>query len=330
MTELISVIVPVYKVEDCLERCIDSILDQTYSNFELILVNDGSPDNCGSICERYAAVDNRIKVIHQENQGVSQARNVGIEIALKNDKSRWITFVDSDDWIQKDYLKLLYDVAKTTNSKVSVCEYLKTSEECIKLQNDEFNIEMITPEKMIRKHRSLFVVVWGKLYKKELFTDIRYPIGKIHEDEFVTWKILFKVEIIPVIQNKLYIYYHRSDSIMHSKWNIKHLDAQDAFEEQLKYFKKNGYEKVLVDTAAMYILFLAQCIENINRYYRGTNTSLLKRRLKELYTGFYNKINLSREKKIIIWAMIAPLNLNVIPRFFRKKNRISKSYRTKK
>ena len=122
---LISVIVPVYKVEEYIYRCVDSILAQSFKDFELILVDDGSPDNCGKICDEYAQKDKRITVIHKENGGLSDARNTGIDWALKN--SNWITFIDSDDWVHTDYLKNLYNAVKENNVDISVCGYVNTT-----------------------------------------------------------------------------------------------------------------------------------------------------------------------------------------------------------
>ena len=117
---LISVIVPIYKVKEYLNRCVDSILSQTFTSFELVLVDDGSPDECGEICDDYAIKDDRIIVIHQSNKGLSEARNTGIDWAMKNSDSEWLTFVDSDDWIHPDYLRLLYDSAIKTNADKSI------------------------------------------------------------------------------------------------------------------------------------------------------------------------------------------------------------------
>ena len=125
----ISIIVPVYKVENYIHRCVDSILGQTYADFELILVDDGSPDNCGAICDDYAAKDSRVVVIHQENGGLSAARNAGIDWVLANSNSQWLTFIDSDDWVNKTYLESLLEVADEEDSLISVCNFLTASKE---------------------------------------------------------------------------------------------------------------------------------------------------------------------------------------------------------
>jgi len=132
----ISVIVPVYKVEAFLSRCVESILAQTYRDFELILVDDGSPDGCGVLCDGYARRDSRVHVIHQENGGLSAARNTGIDWVFANSVSRWIAFVDSDDWVHPDFLKVLYETAEKTACKLSVCDYFRTAGEDFPVQPD--------------------------------------------------------------------------------------------------------------------------------------------------------------------------------------------------
>ena len=131
----ISVIVPVYKVEAFLHRCVDSILCQSFSDFELILVDDGSPDSCGQICEAYAAKDSRIRVIHQKNGGLSAARNTGIDWVMANSGSHWLAFVDSDDWVHPDFLQTLYTAAEQTLSKISACGFFRTEGEDFPEQN---------------------------------------------------------------------------------------------------------------------------------------------------------------------------------------------------
>ena len=127
----ISVIVPVYKVEKYIHRCVDSILGQTYADFELILVDDGSPDNCGAICDEYAAKDSRVVVIHQENGGLSAARNAGIDWAFANSDSQWISFVDSDDWIHPCFLERLWQAARTYRVSISCCKFQRVCEEML-------------------------------------------------------------------------------------------------------------------------------------------------------------------------------------------------------
>ena len=178
---LISVIVPIYKVEKYLHKCIDSILAQTYTNLEIILVDDGSPDNCGKICDEYAAKDSRIKVIHQPNGGLSAARNAGLDIATGD----YIGFVDSDDYIAPDMYEKLYNALVKNDADMAICDYQRFGNE---LPYDEMSLttEVITGLQAMEKQNTVincsFVVAWSKLYKSFIFSNVRFPVGKINED----------------------------------------------------------------------------------------------------------------------------------------------------
>ena len=174
----ISVIVPVYKVEKYLERCVDSILNQTYTDFELLLVDDGSPDNCGKMCDEYAEKDNRIFVIHQKNGGLSAARNTGINWFYEQNNSDYITFLDSDDWVHPDYLKILMDGITKNNVILSVCNYTRVTEIIPHEKFDNVEYELTFPEDFLVNHSWQYNYAWGKLYHKSLFEDVRYPVGK--------------------------------------------------------------------------------------------------------------------------------------------------------
>lgn len=230
--DLISIIVPVYKVEKYINRCINSIVGQSYTNLEIILVDDGSPDNCGEICDSYAREDNRIRVIHKANGGLSDARNHGIETAT----GKWLMFVDSDDWIHPQTVEKLYEAVKKQSVRVSVCNYEETHEKNPQVDLNG-NIEIKTPKELYLKNNIAATVAWNKLYSKECFASIRYPVGKIHEDEYVTYRILFEQEKIAFIDQPFYAYFINPEGITKSRWNPKRLDAVDAFNEQLKYFK---------------------------------------------------------------------------------------------
>lgn len=241
MNELISVIVPVYKVEDYLKRCIDSILRQTYGNLEIILVDDGSPDGCCKICDEYAERDKRVKVIHKENGGLSDARNAGIDIA----QGSYVAFIDSDDWVHDKYIEKLYQLLKKTAADISVCNYMETSREDIPQNNIngkiyEFsNVEAL--EQLTNKLYLQMVVAWGKLYKKDLFNEIRFPEGKIHEDEFTSYRVIYKARKVVFTTERLIYYWQRPDSIMGSGFNVKHhLDVIQAYKERAEFFNDVG------------------------------------------------------------------------------------------
>ncbi len=248
----ITVIVPVYNVEPYLHRCVDSILAQTYTDFELILVDDGSPDNCPSICDAYAAQDERVRVIHQPNGGLSAARNAGIDWAFANSDSQWLTFIDSDDWVHKEYLERLLDAAVTQNVSISLCGFERTEGAEADVQ-DNMPVYLWTPEDFYVKDNVTATTAWGKLYWKSCFEEIRYPVGKIHEDEFVTYRILFEQEQIAVIDAPLYMYYQNPQSIMGSPWSERKMVSIEAIEGQLQYMEDKGFCAALREIRKRYI-----------------------------------------------------------------------------
>lgn len=252
----ISVIVPVYKVEPYLHRCVDSILAQTFSDFELILVDDGSPDNCPAICDEYAKKDDRVVVIHQENGGLSAARNAGIDWAFANSNSEWITFIDSDDWIHPEMIERLYLAAIDNKVSVSVCSYVETNGEEPTISIKKLHNELLSPEDFFITHRVNAIIACGKLYKKECFEEIRYPVGKIHEDEFTTYKILFEIKTISYINAPLYFYFVNPDGITKSEWSIRHLDLIDALHEQCVFFLNGNFFKAFSTLSIVYANYL--------------------------------------------------------------------------
>lgn len=231
----ISVIVPVYKVEQFLPRCIDSILNQNFTDFELILVDDGSPDNCGTICDHYASQDERIRVIHRENGGLSAARNSGMEWLYANSDSQWITFVDSDDWIHPDYLMLLYSGAVEQRCLISACRYFETCGDPFPAQIDA-KAECISADDYYcgSEYRES-PIACAKLYHVSLLREVRYPVGKLHEDEFTTFRVIYTAGKIAVLQAPLYAYYQNPEGIVRSKWNPRKLHIVEAFEVQIAY-----------------------------------------------------------------------------------------------
>lgn len=213
MNPIISIIVPVYKVEAYLEKCINSILNQTFSEFELILVDDGSPDKCPQICEEYAKKDFRIKVIHKENGGLSDARNAGIEIA----KGKYMGFVDSDDYIAPDMYDSLYRLITENGCDIAVCGAVNVGE------NDEAVYEDSDEAYVLNKADALYEMIcnrlftvntWNKLYRSELFQNIRFPKGMLYEDLATTYKLISESDKVVYSPMKKYAYLQRQGSIM--------------------------------------------------------------------------------------------------------------------
>ena len=240
----ISVIVPVYNVEKYLHRCVDSILAQTFTDFELILVDDGSPDNCGVICDEYTRKDSRVHVIHQANCGVAVARNSGIDWVFEKNESRWISFVDSDDWIHPQYLEILLQAAIESQKEISMCMFIETDIEA-PIENQRLSLKIVNPgDAYTYNSKSIDAYPWGRLYAKDCFRDIRYPAGRTWEDLATTYKLLYAQNEIAVAENVLYFYYIRGDSIVRTKWNRGKLDYLFACEEQIPFLDKHGENSV--------------------------------------------------------------------------------------
>lgn len=233
---VISVIVPVYQVEEYLERCVDSILAQSFHNFELILVDDGSPDGSGAICDTYASKDSRVRVIHKENGGLSDARNAGIEIA----QGKYLTFIDSDDYVRPDMLKALIEAINKYNTDISVCGLMGTTGELLPESKCGWQARIETPEQYYTRNSSIATSACGKLYRKSCFDNVRYPKGKLHEDAFVTYQVLFPCGQIAVMDDAGYACYTNPDSITRSSWHCGRLDLLEAIEQQINYFKQSG------------------------------------------------------------------------------------------
>lgn len=309
---LISVIVPVYKVEPYLARCIDSILAQTFTDFELILIDDGSPDNCGKICDEYSQKSNRIQVIHKENDGLSSARNAGIDWAFANSNSQWITFIDSDDWIHPQYLELLLSGANSTHTDICICEYTKTSKLSDFEKINNFNTQELTPEDLFVNHHVTSVIACCKLYKKSCFENIRYPLGKLHEDEYTTYKILFEKSSISYLEEPLYFYFTNSNSIMNSEWSPKRLDAIKAYEEQIAYFRKSGHKEALVKAERQLLWYVVAQIENTEKSDEyNFLASKLKKELRVYLKEFKIEANLSMSNGYDFYKVAYPTTTKI-------------------
>lgn len=260
---MVSVIMPIYNVEKYLERSILSVIKQTYKNMEIILVNDGSTDNSLKICEKYKEKDSRILVINKENGGLSSARNAGLDIA----RGDYIVLIDSDDFIEEHFIEYLLDVATMYNTDIAECSLEKVNEEQLyevdfKFNNDRKITVLNNFEALKRIHSDNFdeclrsVVVWNKIYKRKLFDGIRYPEGKQYEDEFTTYKLFYKSKKIAFSNEKLYAYVQRKNSIMKQSFNIKRLDAIEAYDAYLDFFEEKNLYDMQARTCRRYMRIL--------------------------------------------------------------------------
>ena len=236
--KFVSVIVPIYNVESYLKECIESILAQTWKNYEVILVDDGSTDLSGKLCDAYVNENDNVRVIHKENGGLSSARNAGIEVSVGN----YVAFVDSDDIIHPDYLKVLVEIAESQEADLVACDFIK-GENCQWIQDPAPQIEIRLGENILRKMNDKDVIVtvaWNKLYQRKFFDKygLRYPEGKIHEDMFLTPQVLYHANKMVITNQKLYFYRQRENSIMNTAFSLKQLDGLEAILFRIKLFEK--------------------------------------------------------------------------------------------
>lgn len=244
--DLISVVVPIYNVEKYLEECVDSIINQTYKNLEIILVDDGSTDNSGKMCDKFAQNDSRIKVIHKENGGLSDARNCGIEAAT----GKYIQFIDSDDYIDLDMFEILYNNLKKYNADISMCShYILTEDECTAEGSNELliydRVEILKEVLLDEKVRSY---AWNKLFSIKLFENIRFPKGKVFEDILTIPKLFEKANKVVLDDVSKYYYRQRKGSILHVQTKELRLAYINSALEIMEYIKEK--EKSLDDYCA--------------------------------------------------------------------------------
>lgn len=294
----ISVIVPVYKVEPFIHRCVDSILRQSFADFQLILVDDGSPDSCGDICETYGAQDSRIHVIHQKNGGLSAARNTGIDYVMAHSTSQWLAFVDSDDWIHPDFLKTLHSIALQTRSKISACGFFRTEGEAFP-ENQDYSVLSLNADDYYcgQIHGGVTAVAWNKLYHRSLFEELRYPVGKLHEDEFTTYLAVYQAGKIGVTSAALYAYYQNPEGIMRSQWNPRRMHVLEAFEQQIAFAKAQGNDRFFRKIAEQYLYSIYEHLNQAQPDYRKELQSKLRKALR-----LCKESGCFQEKRDLRWA----------------------------
>ena len=229
----ISVIVPVYNVEEYLERCVRSICNQTYSNLEILLVDDGSTDNSGKLCDTLSRQDSRIRVLHKANGGLSDARNVGMDAAA----GQYIAFVDSDDWIDPYMLELLHNLCVTYGAEISECSYRNIYADYVREETlCSGQILEATPVEAIAGNlnwKCFKPVAWNKLYRADIAEGIRYPVGRLHEDEFTTHKFYLAAQKIVYADISAYNYDHKREDSITASFRLNNLDSCQAFHEKV-------------------------------------------------------------------------------------------------
>ena len=316
---MVSVIVPVYNVEIYLNKCIESIINQTYKNIEIILVDDGSTDHSGVICDKYAKRDSRIRVLHKENGGLSDARNKGIDIS----NGEYLSFIDSDDWIELDMIEKMYNNAIDNSADISICrfEFVHSRQAIINNFSDKITVYE-GKDSILAMYKYLVFAshACNKLYKKELFKELRYPVGKLYEDQFITYKLIWNSKKIVCTESKYYYYYMRNDSIVNKKFDERDLHVLYATEEAAEYFKDRFKEVVPYVYYTWINNYIPMFLKAISSKFDITWFKKNRKIIFDNYWGYMRFNKASLKNKVIITAIVlAPDLFSCIVNTFRKK-----------
>ena len=295
----ISVIIPVYKVEKYLDKCIKSVVNQTFTDLEIILIDDGSPDRCPEICEQWAKKDSRIVVIHKKNGGLSDARNAGLNIAT----GEFISFVDSDDWIAKNMYEIMLNYLKREKADVCACGILA----CYPDKQIPMPVNSIVGNShdiflQLYTDARYPVAAWNKLYKSKCWSNLRFPKGKICEDAFTTYKIIDTADRIVQIKDNLYFYRIRSNSIMTSEFNINRMDEEEAWRMNYEFIEKK-YPDLKKPAYDFYL-------QRVERLIRAIPISE-KNKYRDEYSYLYNIL----KKNVLYITLFSDLNFKYRVRF---------------
>lgn len=309
---LISVIVPVYNVEKYLDKCVSSIVDQTYKNLEIILVDDGSPDNCPAMCDAWAERDSRIRVIHKENGGSAQARNVALEVS----RGDYIAFADSDDMMNRNMLTVLQKIAADQNADIVECGFSIDQKEVLDQAFNVFVETVYDSQMAMVEHLDDIIfrqVIWNKLYKAKTVEKIKFVEGKVIDDEFWTYRAIGNATKLVRIENKLYFYRQQDDSVMHQSYSLKRLVTIEAHIERHEFIQNKFPE--LYERSLVQLWF--DC-----RYHGQMSLLNLTGEEQTYVVDYLNKVLhdfplpcsvVWRQKpKEIMWLMLEKLSLNLV------------------
>ncbi|MDO5558705.1 MAG: glycosyltransferase family 2 protein [Oscillospiraceae bacterium] len=328
---LISIIVPIYNVEKYLDECVRSLINQTYRNIEIILVDDGSPDNCPQMCDKYALTDSRIRVVHKKNGGLSDARNAGIEVA----NGKYYAFIDSDDYISVLFIEMLYNAAVSENAQI-----VQTN--LVRFRDGEMPVEPDTASPSVKTYTgrqmnyNLYgeiyvptVVVWSKLYRAELFDNIRFPVGKINEDEFTTYKLFYKSEKVCFIDLPLYFYRFNSESIMNSSFSLKRMHKAQALEERMKFYRDRNENELYLLTVKEFCRYIRMNYYKIEYYINPHDEILseIRMKLKSLKKDFAQVKDADKQTKKFVRSpqLYGIVYMKVLPKLRRYIGKLFKT-----
>ena len=298
MESLISVIVPVYNVEKYLKRCIDSIIHQTYENLEIILVDDGSTDYSGKLCDDIKEEDTRIKVIHKINGGLSSARNAGLDIM----DGEYVMFFDSDDYISEDCIEYLCNLILKSNSRIAIGNYEMTSSSQCLFSCAQENVQQISGREALSrqfgKGTVQYVSAWAKLYEAKLFELLRFPEGRLHEDEGTTYKALYFSDRVVVSDRAVYAYYYNPESITKKPKKKNYQDLCAILKEQIDFYH-NSNERVLEARVKNRYCIQAAAHYLPKGYYE--DSQVIIREAKKMYKGVWRVSEIPAMERLKGW-----------------------------
>ncbi len=293
----VTVIVPVYKVEPYLRNCLNSLLNQTFKNWEAILVDDGSPDQCGLICDEYASQDNRFRVIHKKNGGQSSARNLALPIS----NGDYICFLDSDDFLSENALEELIALAHRYQADIVQCNYIRGDKTIFPEISDKIEIKILDNHDVFTQFVAK-IIPWGKLYKKEVIGDIPFPEGIINEDDFTTWKFYYNAKTIVVTSEPLYYYTINPNSTMANQQRKPNLNYFNAYRERIAFFEQVGERDLEAISRIQWMKSLAMLYSN------NQLTDEDRKEIKRIFTENYQSKSLK--------SVAIPSKLSIVFRAF--------------
>lgn len=306
----ISVVVPIYNVEKYVDKCIETIVEQTFKNIEIILVDDGSTDKSGRICEQWGEKDNRIRVIHQANQGLSAARNTGTKTCC----GEYIAYVDGDDELEPEYLSSLWGQTKDGQIDMVICEYGEIIDGEKRLHGDQVTVEYYSPADYLLSDHFLMMACC-KLIRRNIAEKFPFPVGKIHEDVAVIPRMIYESNEIAYLGKSLYFYNWRSDSInTKERYYMKHLDMLPFMKDNIVYFEKSKNEKLIAWARRQYIFALFEQYGKVKCYYPNQKKELtvIKAELKK------NCRDIKTDKTIKITTRLLLQGCAYIPELWKK------------
>ncbi|MDQ0344467.1 glycosyltransferase involved in cell wall biosynthesis [Lederbergia wuyishanensis] len=323
----VSVVVPIYKVQKYIRRCIDSIVEQTFPNVEIILVNDGSPDNCGQIIDEYAKKDHRIKVVHKENGGLSDARNKGMEYVT----GEYTLFVDSDDWIERNMIEELVKISLDNQADVVQSSFYYAYHDYLLYDNRYFSKNH--PNKLLNNHELMYELIcnekvknfaWGKLYKTNLIKDLQFKKGVLFEDVFWSHLVMQRVHTYVITHIPMYYYFQRSESIVFN-YSLRNLDIIEGLKERHKFVEQ--YYPNLINES--FKVILSNCLIHYNLLLLnrgidkdGNSKKLIRSFIKLKYKEFQLAVEGNKELKIQLQFFSVHPIINIcflaIRKLFRK------------